>query len=227
MTHRRKWTEVELDVLVARYPHERTENIARDLGRDLRGVYQKAKTVGLKKSPAFLASEASGRLRGQRGVATRFVKGQAPPNKGLRRPGWGPGRMKATQFKKGENPHTWVPIGTERVRDGYRWRKTRDDQQPSRFNWQLVHHVVWIEANGPIPSTHRVVFVNGDATDLRLENLACVSKAEHVKRVGLHRLPQELIEVIQLRGAITRQLNKRQPPVKPKIGRPSHKRNAA
>lgn len=229
MTHRRKWTDGELDVLCARYPHERTEDIARDLGRDLRGVYSKAKVMRLKKSTAFLSTAASGRLQGRHGLATRFRKGQAPANKGLRRPGWseGRGRMKDTQFKKGQAPHTWVPIGTEVERGGYRWRKTRDDLKPSRHNWQLLHHVVWIEAHGPIPATHRVVFVNGDAKDIRPENLACVSKAEHVKNVGLHRLPQELIEVIQLRGAITRQLNKRQPPVKPKIGRPSHKRNAA
>lgn len=229
MTHRRKWSDAELDMLAARYPHERTEDIARDLGRDLRGVYCKAKTMRLRKSTAFLSTAASGRLQGRHGIATRFKKGQAPPNKGLRRPGWseGRGRMKETQFKKGEAPHTWVPIGTEVVRDGYRWRKTRDDQKPSRYNWQMVHHVVWTEANGPVPPTHRIVFANGDRTDLRLDNLACVSKAEHVKNVGLHRLPKELIEVIQLRGALTRQLNKRQPPVKPKIGRPSHKRTAA
>lgn len=229
MTYRRKWTAAELDVLCARYPHERTEDIARDLGRDLRGVYGKAKTMRLKKSPAFLASDASGRLRGQRGVATRFKKGQAPPNKGLRRPGWseGRGRMKETQFKKGQAPHTWVPVGTEVVRDGYLWRKTRDDQKPSRYNWQMVHHVVWTEANGPVPPTHRIVFVNGDKTDIRLDNLACVSKAEHVKNVGLHRLPKELVQVIQLRGALTRQINKRQPLVKPKIGRPRQERRTA
>jgi len=229
MTHRRKWTDAELDVLVSRYPNERTEDIARDLGRDLRGVYGKAKVMRLRKSTAFLSTAASGRLQGRHGLATRFKKGQAPPNKGLRRPGFseGRGRMKETQFKKGGQPHTWVPIGTEVERGGYLWRKTRDDLKPARHNWQMVHHVVWTEANGPVPPTHRIVFVNGDRKDFRLENLMSVSKAEHVKRVGLHRLPKELIEVIQLRGALTRQLNKRQPPVKPKIGRPRQERMSA
>ena len=46
------------------------------------------------------------------GNDTRFKKGQVPPNKGTH-----PvtkGRMAETQFKKGNRPHNWRPVGSER-----------------------------------------------------------------------------------------------------------------
>jgi hypothetical protein len=85
------------------------------------------------KSEAYLASPAACRLRrgDNIGAPYRFTKGHVPANKGLRRPGWGPGRMKETQFRKGERQGRAVklykPIGTERVsKDGYTERKIND-----------------------------------------------------------------------------------------------------
>ena len=223
-----RWTDEERAVLVARYADTKTAIIAAELGLRESQVYQQAKRLKLGKSAMFLASGLSGRLiyGHERGGATRFKKGQASHNKGLRRPGWHRGRMKETMFVKGQMPHNEVPVGTERVRDGYLCIKIRDDLVPARLNWISKHKHVWELANGPVPKSHIVRFKNENSRDLSLENLECVSRAEHVATKGLHSLPPEIVKIHQLRGAIARQINKRQPPVRPRRGRPLQARNA-
>lgn len=81
---RRQWTADELRVLDARFPHERTDDLARELGRPLRAVYQTAYTRGLHKSAAYLAGESARQLADGRSVSTRFAKGHATWNKGMR-----------------------------------------------------------------------------------------------------------------------------------------------
>ena len=60
---RRYWTEEELEQLRALYPDTPTAEIARITGRLIGTVYQKALSIGLHKSPAYLASTAACRLR--------------------------------------------------------------------------------------------------------------------------------------------------------------------
>jgi len=120
---RHRWTTREVATLRRRYPHERTADIARDLGIRLAIVFACANRMGLHKSAAFRASEKSGRIfkGGKLGQATQFKPGQAPANKGLRRPGYslGRGRMRETQFKKGSLSGRAAlvvkPIGAERI----------------------------------------------------------------------------------------------------------------
>lgn len=224
-----KWTDAERAVLVARYADTKTDTLAAELGLRESQVYQQANKMGLSKSAAYLGSALSGRLiyGHERGGNTRFKKGQTPANKGLRRPGWGPGRMKQTQFRAGENPHNTVPVGTERVREGYVFVKTRDDLRPAYKNWISKHQYIWEQANGPIPPKHIVRFKDGDRANLALANLECVSRAEHAATKGLHSLPPEVVKIHQLRGAIARQINKRRPPApKKRTGRPPKQRTA-
>jgi hypothetical protein len=225
---RHAWTAEQVAVLEARYADTRAADLAAELGLRESQVYQKARALGLAKSAAFLRSEVSGRLLygHERGGATRFQKGQVPHNKGLRRPGWHRGRMRETQFKKGENPHTWQPVGTEVVRDGYVWIKWSDDHRPTYKNWKSKHQWLWEQAHGPVPAGHIVRFKDGNRANFALDNLECVSRAEHARTKGLHTLPPEVVKVHQLRGAIMRQINKRQPPVPKKRGRPPKRATA-
>jgi len=39
---------------------------------------------------------------------------------------------------------------------------------------KLLHHVLWIEAFGPIPAGHQVFFKDGDKTNFALSNLGCL-----------------------------------------------------
>lgn len=43
------------------------------------------------------------------------------------------------------------------------------------------HHLVWVTANGAIPAGCVIHHKNGDRTDNRLENLECLTSAEHQK----------------------------------------------
>lgn len=208
---RRPWTAAEKRILRRRYPHERSDAIAADLGRPVSTVYQKAVSLGLRKSAAYLATKEASRFNGHEpgSVVNRFKPGQTPPNKGLRRPGYAPGRMAQTQFKKGQKPHTWKPIGSERINAaGYRDRKITDTGYPSA-DWKGVHVLLWEEHLGPVPKGFAVVFKNRNKADIRIDNLALLSRAELMRRNTLHRYPKEIAQLIQLRGALNRQINRR------------------
>lgn len=200
------WTPEMIEAIRARYPHERTENIADDLGVSLARIYSKAAWMGLSKTPEYLASPDACRLRrgDNIGAAYRFPKGHVPINKGkkgVNHPG-----MKATQFKKGQHPHTWKPIGTERLsKEGYLQIKLRDTGV-TRRDYVPVHHLVWELHRGAIPEKHHVSFKDGDKTNIIIENLELVSWAEMMQRNTVHNLPEELKEVLRLKGSINRRV---------------------
>lgn len=108
----------------ARYPHEKTERIAADIGMTLQQVYHKARSMGISKTPEYRASPDAQRLRrgDNVGAAYRFPKGHVPANKGAKGISY-PG-MEATQFKKGQKSFNWMPLGSERhSKGGYLQRK--------------------------------------------------------------------------------------------------------
>lgn len=110
-----------------------------------------------------------------------FAKGQTPQNKGLRRPGWAPGRMRETQFVKGERRGVAVklykPVGTERLsKEGYLERKIHDGL-PLQSRWRAVHLVRWEEANGPVPKGMCLKFIDGDRRNTEPANMVCVPRA--------------------------------------------------
>lgn len=215
---RRQWTGQELATLRELYPHQRTAEIAAQLGIALTLVYARASRMGLRKSDAFAASDKSGRIfkGGTLGQKTQFAPGQKPWNTGTHYEAGG--RSAETRFKKGEMSgaaqHNYVPIGTLRVsKDGYLERKVTDDQSlyPAR-RWHFVHRMVWEAANGPIPSSHMVVFRRGQFTNdvelLTADRLECISRAENAQRNSLWRRDPEIMRLHQLKGQITRQVNR-------------------
>jgi hypothetical protein len=213
---RRFWTAAEDARLRELYPDLRSDVIAGLLGRTVNAVHNRAQSLGVEKSDGFKASIDACRLRRDSSVGApfRFKKGLVPANKGLRRPGYGPGRMKATQFKRGQRNGTaaahWMPIGSTRFMEGYILRKVSDvPNVPYTVNWKLEHHLVWTAAHGPIPPKHRLRFKNGDKADVRLDNLELVTARQMMARNTVHNLPPELAETIQLLGALTRQIRKR------------------
>lgn len=207
-----KYTPEQIEAIRTRYPNERTDKIARDLGLSISNVYQRAAALDLCKTPEYLASPDACRLRrdNPNSVAHRFPKGHVPANKGLLRPGWSAGRMTETQFKKGQKPHTWRPIGTERLsKEGYLQVKLRETGV-SRHDYVAVHQLVWELHRGAIPEKHHVAFKDGDKTKITIDNLELVSFADMMKRNTLHNYPKEIASVIQLRGVVQRQINRRQ-----------------
>lgn len=213
-----KWTAEQLDMLRAHYANYATEDVATMIGREVRSVYQKANSLGLKKSLEYLASPAARRWDGIRGGATRFKKGQVSWNKGLKGVVGVQDACRATQFKKGRPAHearNYVPVGSERVsRDGYLERKMTDDPAlaPVR-RWTAVHRLVWEAEHGPIPQGGVVVFKKGVKTtvaeEITADKLECITRAENMKRNSYHNLPKEWAELVQLRGALNRQINRK------------------
>jgi hypothetical protein len=195
------------------YPHVKTLEIAELLDRTSLSVYQAANKLGLRKTEEFqrqLLVEEGDRLRIV-GVRSRFPKGHPPANKGLRRPGFGPGRMKQTQFKKGGRPHTWRPVGSQRTVDGYLYTKISDVRYvPWTQNWKPTHVLLWEKHRGPIPRRHALVFINGDRTDIRLDNLILISRAELMRRNSIHNLPPEIKGVITVLGQLKRRIREKQ-----------------
>ncbi|WP_346839782.1 HNH endonuclease signature motif containing protein [Microbulbifer sp. SAOS-129_SWC] len=210
MKSRNPWCEAELAQLRAIYPHQPTANVARALGRSESSINGKAYQLRLRKSVEYYTRTVAGRLRkgDTRGAKTRFKKGNTPHNKGVK--GWqAGGDAHKTRFKPGHRPHTWKPIGSERLtKDGYLQRKVSDTGYPPR-DWKMVHILLWEARNGPLPRGHMIVFRNGDKTDIRPDNLECISRADNMRRNTVHRLPKELAEICQLKGALQRQINKR------------------
>lgn len=140
-----------------------------------------------------------------------FQKGYVPFNKGKHV--WTDGcpeSMKRTQFKPGNLPHNTRPIGYERVdkKEGYVFVKV-----PGKRKMVLKHRWVWEQAHGPIPKGYIIIFMNGDRTDCRLENLKMIPQSlnsirnhnhlaandKDLSEAGLH-----IAELIRKRSALER-----------------------
>lgn len=125
------------------------------------------------------------------GLNTTFKKGHTPHNKG-KKGECGKGCEK-TWFKKGQTPRNHKPVGSERVdKDGYTLVKVAEPR-----TWRSKHVVLWEKHNGPVPKGYKVIFLDGDITNITIENLAMVSNQEMLvaNRMGLRYKNKELTEV--------------------------------
>ncbi len=209
---RRHWSAEETEILVREYADTPTAALAARFARPLQQVYAKAKSLGLRKSEAYLAGPHACRLRrgDHVGAPTRFKPGHVPANKGLRRPGWYAGRMRETQFKKGQRGTRWVPLGTEQFNaDGYLVRKVREDLHGA-MNWRMVHVILWEEKHGPVPKGYAVKFIDGDRRHVAIDNLCLVSRQDLASMNRMWTVyPRELALTIQLQGQLKRKINRR------------------
>ena len=218
---RKSWPPEDIDLLEREYAMTPTSTLAESMGRTVSSVYQMADRLGLKKSSEYLASDRSGRIqRGRtdaRMWATQFKAGHETWNKGVKGVCGTHPNCRRTQFKKGDpiqDRHNYQPIGSERLsKDGYLERKVTDDPSivPAR-RWIGVHRLVWEAANGPIPRGHVVCFLPGrrtaEAEKITLDALELVSRAELARRNHPRSRNPELAKLVQLKGAITRQVNR-------------------
>lgn len=222
---RRPWTHAEDAVLRNLYPRTMTTELSKRLRRPRGQVYQRANRLGISQDPDFkraTAQEFGRRLfASPKFVAQRFSKGHVPENKGLRRRGYSlaHGRMSETTFKKGQLPHTWMPVGSTRLVGCYLYRKVTDIRNvPWTSNWVAEHIRLWEEVNGPLNRhTHTLRFKDGDRTHVSLDNLELITRADNMRRNTIHNLPQPLRQVIQLRGSIRRQITMKTKDRAPKV----------
>lgn len=214
------WTAANLATLRNLYPDFTADVVARVIGCSPTSVWSKAKREGLGKSATFLASQQSGRIaRGKQlpsMVANQFKPGQPSWNKGSHYKAGG--RSAETRFKKGQMTgaaqHNYKPVGSLRINgDGHLERKVTDDPHlvPTR-RWTPVYRLVWEAAHGPVPKGHMVVFKAGQRTaveaEITTDRLECITKAENARRNHPRNKSPELARLVQLKGQITRQVNR-------------------
>lgn len=129
------------------------------------------KTFGTSYTPAQVKGYR-GRYHLNSELTGRFEKGHIPHNKG-KKVGSYPG-MAETQFKPGNRPHNYRPVGSERINaDGYRERKIAD---PS--TWRAIHILNWEQVHGPVPKGCCLIFKDHNHLNCELDNLLLVTRGE-------------------------------------------------
>ena len=176
-----RWSDAEERALRRLYATHTAREIGERLGRSRIAIKNKALKLGLGKLVPW-------------NKGTRYIAG---------------GRSAETRFQPGDKPHTWNPVGHERVsKEGYLLRKVTDTGV-TRRDYRPVHHLVWQEAGREIPPGHALVFRDGDKRNFALGNLELVTRADLMRRNSYHNYGPEIAATVQLRGAIMRQINKR------------------
>lgn len=207
---RHQWTDFELNIMRERYPNERADDLAKEIGVPIYLVYSKARQMDLKKSKEYLSTPAAGRLNGSQGETKRFQKGQVPWNKGMKglktggEAGWfKPGHRGGKALEK------YQPIGSIRVSMGYLQKKIHDGL-PMQSRWRGLHIVNWEAIHGPLNTkTHALYFKDGNRQNCAIENLELVTRKDLALRNMITPIPREIRKLIQLRSVLTGQINKR------------------
>lgn len=194
--HGKRWTPQDDDDMRRLYPTNEIRVLEKIFGRPEKAIAARAHKLGLTKAPDYAPP--------RRGT---FEPGIKPWNKGMKGIDLSGGKG---QFKKGNRPHTWVPIGHERIsKDGLLERKVTDDG-PAKDHFRSVHSIIWEERHGPIPEGYFVRFKSDDKRNFDDDNLELVSRAENMRRNSYHtNYPPEIARLIQLRGALNRKINRR------------------
>lgn len=119
--------------------------------------------------------------------------GRFKPGRTYRVPA-GAQKANRTSFKKGRKPHNWLPVGSEKVADGYLYVKT---EEPNI--WCSKSKLIWEEVNGEIPKGHIIQFIDGDPLNCTLENMELISRRESLalNRLGYKSAPEELKPVLR------------------------------
>lgn len=118
------------------------------------------------------------------GLKGYFSKGHVPVNKGTK--GMFNVGGNKTSFKKGQMPHNWVPVGSERItKDGYIQIKIQEGKQ--QHNWRGKHILIWEKHNGPLPKGNAIIFGDGNNRNFDINNLLLVSRSQllALNRYGL------------------------------------------
>lgn len=210
---RGRWSD---DELRRRYPHERTLDIAAHLGRTFAATNTMAFKLGVKKTEAYMR-EQIGRLK-DGGRQHRIKPGAVPPNKGKKMPkGWGPGRMKETQFKPGHKSTLEMQVGDCGLETKQKmWKRKMCMDCRGGHQWMSLPRYLWMMANGPIPHRHVVRVEGWDKNNpepieaVTMDRLTCISMSKNMLRNSIHRYPKEVVDTVMQAGRLQREINKQE-----------------
>jgi len=183
------WTLKETELLIEYYPHRSTKEVAFITGKSISQCYAKAFALQLHKTPEYLATEASGRLKHSR-VESQFSQGHTPWNKGMKGLDIG---GKETQFKKGHVPHNHKSVASERIdEDGYTYIKIADPRK-----WVLKHRYIYEQEHGTLEPHMIVTFRDKNISNFEIDNLEAITKVENMQRNTITKYPQPIRETIK------------------------------
>lgn len=183
------WKPSEVKKLIELYPNTQNKVLAEIFCITEGKISNKAYSLGLRKSEAYMQSPECGRImKGQRvGIGTEFKKGMVPKNKGKKQTEYmsieNIAKTVATRFKKGSIPHNTKPIGYERITvDGYVEVKVRNaPENGNNKNFELKHRILWEQHHGPIPKGMIVEFLPGaDRINFTINDLVMRSRYENM-----------------------------------------------
>lgn len=205
------YTLEEVTYIKDSYASTSAQKIADKLGVPKRSVYQIARRLGLRKSKEYISEVAKENFAraDHPGTATRFKPGHIPFSKGKKQVEYcspeGIAASARTRFKPGNRPANWKPLGSERTNIyGYREVKVKEGLR----GWRLKHQVVWEEKHGAVPRGYRISFRDGNPLNCEIDNLYLVTVEEMMRRNTIHNYPEEIRDLVHLRGVVTREINK-------------------
>ncbi|TEB41479.1 HNH endonuclease [Flavobacterium circumlabens] len=120
-------------------------------------------------------------------------------------------RTKATRFKKGSSPHnTCEKDGVIRIRTDHKDRNGRQYKwiRISLGKWKQLHVYNWELKNGNVPEGSLVTFKDGDSLNTEIENLELITMEQNMLRNSIQNYPEDMKEIMLLKGQIKRQINK-------------------
>lgn len=198
---RHVWTEAEIATLRERYPNTLTATLAAEMGVPINAIHGAAAKHGIRKTDEYKSEQA--KLAGH-GVGSRFKPGHATWNKGI--PFQSGGRSAETRFKKGHPVHNHRPLGSTRINaDGYIEIKI---EEPAK--WGQLHREVWKQHHGSYPPPGiSITFRDENRQNCAIDNLTTATRQDLLARNSCHNHGPEVAQLIQLRGAISRQINRR------------------
>lgn len=199
----RKFTAKE-DAMIRRlYLTTPAKRIAKMLGRSDGTVRQRMAVIGIK-----VPKEVAERFKAQ----SRFKPGHTPLNAGKTwdefMPKESQERSRKGTFQKGRLPHNTkadgvISIRTDKEGREYQWIRI------SKAKWKMLHVYNWEKVNGEVPNGMIIVFKDGDRMNCHISNLECITLQENMRRNSYWiNMPRDMAHVVQLRGAITRKINK-------------------
>lgn len=175
------------------------KTIASILNRSGCGIYGRLAAMDLKIPEEIIE---------QRVKDSFYKKGDKPWNTGKKLTPEQRKKIEHTWFTKGHIPGNSFSDWQEVIRKDSRGREYWMIKIPEQTKIIMKHIWLWKQHNGKIPKGYNVVFINGNSLDCRIENLECISNEELMLRNSVHQLPNELKEIVMLKGKITRQINK-------------------
>jgi len=195
---RQYWSSEQKEIVLENYADSTPQQMKSLLNGsfDARQIADKAKKMGIRKSPAYRE------LHGITDTGRRRI-GSEPWNKGTHyRAG---GRSPIYRFKPGQIPPNRRPVGSTRItKDGYVEIKIEEGM----FKWRMLHREIWKRHYGEYPPRGTaLLFKDGNKQNCDISNLELLTRKQLMDRNTIHNYPEEIKELTRLRAVITRRIN--------------------